>query len=52
VAPPAAIADALLWLPAQLGFAEVRLNLRVPATTPRPDAIGWMQEVVELVYAG
>ncbi len=48
---PDAIAGALLAY-AELGFAEVRINLRVPPAMPRPAAIGWMQEVVSLVHAG
>jgi alkanesulfonate monooxygenase SsuD/methylene tetrahydromethanopterin reductase-like flavin-dependent oxidoreductase (luciferase family) len=48
---PGTIADALLAF-GDLGFEEVRLNLRVPPLTSRPDAIGWMREVVELVHAG
>ena len=45
-----AIADALLAY-GELGFAEVRVNLRVPSDVPRPDAIAWMQEVVSRVHA-
>jgi alkanesulfonate monooxygenase SsuD/methylene tetrahydromethanopterin reductase-like flavin-dependent oxidoreductase (luciferase family) len=48
---PSAIADALLAY-GELGFAEVRLNLRVPPQTPRTEALGWMRDVVELVHAG
>jgi len=47
---PDAIADALL-AHGELGFAEVRVNLRVPADMPRTDAIAWMQEVVSRVHA-
>ena len=49
--PPATMAEALLSY-GEIGFAEVRVNLRVPPTTPRPEAIGWMREVVDLVHAG
>lgn len=48
--PPESMADALLAYD-ELGFAEVRVNLRVPPSTRRTEAIGWMQEVVELVHA-
>jgi alkanesulfonate monooxygenase SsuD/methylene tetrahydromethanopterin reductase-like flavin-dependent oxidoreductase (luciferase family) len=48
--PPDAIADALLAY-GELGFAEVRINLRVPSDAPRTDAIAWMQEVVSRVHA-
>jgi alkanesulfonate monooxygenase SsuD/methylene tetrahydromethanopterin reductase-like flavin-dependent oxidoreductase (luciferase family) len=48
---PQDIGDALLAY-GELGFAEVRLNLRVPPDMPRPEAIGWMQQVVDLVHAG
>jgi alkanesulfonate monooxygenase SsuD/methylene tetrahydromethanopterin reductase-like flavin-dependent oxidoreductase (luciferase family) len=46
-----AIAEALLPY-GDLGFAEVRLNLRVPPTSSRPEAIGWMEQVVDLLHAG
>lgn len=45
-----AIADALLAY-GELGFAEVRVGLRVPDDAPRTDAIAWMQEVVSRVHA-
>ena len=48
---PGGMAEALLAY-GELGFAEVRLNLRVPPETPRSEAIAWMQEVVDLVHAG
>ena len=48
---PAPIAEALLAY-SGLGFAEVRLNLRAPAHTPRTEAIAWMEDVVALVHAG
>ena len=48
--PPASIADTLLAY-RELGFAEVRINLRAPADTPRTDAIAWMAEVVSRVHA-
>ena len=48
---PRSMSDALLAY-GELGFAEVRLNLRVPPDMPRPEAIGWMQQVVDLVHAG
>ena len=48
--PPDAIANALL-AHGELGFAEVRINLRVPPGTARTDAIAWMQEVVSRVHA-
>lgn len=47
---PDAIADALLAY-GELGFAEVRIDLRVPPDAPRTDAIAWMQEVVSRVHA-
>jgi alkanesulfonate monooxygenase SsuD/methylene tetrahydromethanopterin reductase-like flavin-dependent oxidoreductase (luciferase family) len=47
---PEAIADALRAY-GELGFAEVRINLRVPTDAPRTDAIAWMQEVVTRVHA-
>jgi alkanesulfonate monooxygenase SsuD/methylene tetrahydromethanopterin reductase-like flavin-dependent oxidoreductase (luciferase family) len=47
---PDAIADALLAY-GELGFSEVRINLRVPSDVPRTDAIAWMQEVVSRVHA-
>ena len=46
---PDAIAGALLAF-GELGFAEVRINLRVPADAARTDAIAWMREVVSLVH--
>lgn len=49
--PPGAIAEALLAY-GELGFAEVRLNLRAPASASRPEAIAWMKDVVALVHAG
>lgn len=48
--PPDAIADELLAY-GELGFAEVRINLRVTPATPRPEAIGWMEDVVKLLHA-
>jgi hypothetical protein len=48
---PAVIADALLAY-GELGFAEVRLNLRAPADLPRTEAIAWMGDVVSRVHAG
>ena len=48
---PRSMSDALLAY-GELGFEEVRLNLRVPPGMPRPDAINWMREVVDLVHAG
>jgi alkanesulfonate monooxygenase SsuD/methylene tetrahydromethanopterin reductase-like flavin-dependent oxidoreductase (luciferase family) len=45
-----AIANALLAY-GELGFAEVRVDLRVPSDVPRTDAIAWMQEVVSRVHA-
>jgi alkanesulfonate monooxygenase SsuD/methylene tetrahydromethanopterin reductase-like flavin-dependent oxidoreductase (luciferase family) len=47
----AAIADALLAF-GELGFAEVRLNLRAPADAQRTEAIAWMADVVSRVHAG
>ncbi|HEX5591454.1 MAG TPA: LLM class flavin-dependent oxidoreductase, partial [Candidatus Limnocylindrales bacterium] len=47
---PDAIADALLAY-GELGFAEVRVNLRAPSDVPRTDAIAWMQDVVSRVHA-
>ncbi len=49
--PPGVIAEALLEY-GELGFAEVRVNLRAPAHTPRTEAIAWMEDVVALVHAG
>ena len=46
---PDAMADALLAY-GELGFAEVRLNLRVPPSGSRPEAIAWMRQVVNLVH--
>lgn len=48
--PPSRIADALLAY-GDLGFAEVRIDLRVPADVPRPDGIAWMADVVERVHS-
>ena len=48
---PRSMSNALLAY-GELGFEEVRLNLRVPPARPRPDAINWMREVVQLVHAG
>lgn len=48
---PQAMADALLAY-GELGFAEVRLNLRVPPAMPRTEAIDWMRQVVDRVHAG
>jgi alkanesulfonate monooxygenase SsuD/methylene tetrahydromethanopterin reductase-like flavin-dependent oxidoreductase (luciferase family) len=48
---PGRIAEALLAY-GELGFAEVRLNLRAPAHAPRTEAIAWMEDVVALVHAG
>jgi len=45
-----AVADALLAY-GELGFAEVRVNLRA-GDRPRPEALGWMAEVVRLVHDG
>jgi hypothetical protein len=36
----------------KIGFAEVRLNLRVPPVMPRTEAIDWMRQVVDRVHAG
>ena len=47
---PDAIADALLAY-GELGFAEVRINLRVPSGAPRTDAIAWMRDVVSRLHA-
>jgi alkanesulfonate monooxygenase SsuD/methylene tetrahydromethanopterin reductase-like flavin-dependent oxidoreductase (luciferase family) len=47
---PEAVADALLAY-GELGFAEVRLNVLVPPSTPHPDAIASMKDVVSLVHA-
>lgn len=47
---PDAIAAALLAY-GELGFAEVRINLRVPPDASRADAIAWMQDVVTRVHA-
>lgn len=47
---PDAIADALLAY-GELGFAEVRINLRAPSDAPRTDAIAWMQEIVSRIHA-
>ena len=46
---PEAIAEALLAY-GVLGFVEVRLNLLVPPSSPRADAIAWMKDVVSLVH--
>lgn len=48
---PNVIADALLAY-GELGFDEVRLNLRVPGDSPRTEAIAWMGDVVARVHAG
>jgi alkanesulfonate monooxygenase SsuD/methylene tetrahydromethanopterin reductase-like flavin-dependent oxidoreductase (luciferase family) len=48
---PTAMAEALLAY-GELGFAEVRLNLRVPAGSARTEAIARMEEVVSQVHAG
>jgi alkanesulfonate monooxygenase SsuD/methylene tetrahydromethanopterin reductase-like flavin-dependent oxidoreductase (luciferase family) len=45
-----AIADALLAY-GELGFTEVRVNLRVPSDVPRTEAIAWMQAVVSRMHA-
>jgi alkanesulfonate monooxygenase SsuD/methylene tetrahydromethanopterin reductase-like flavin-dependent oxidoreductase (luciferase family) len=47
---PDVIADALLAY-GELGFAEIRVNLRVPPDVPRTESIAWMQEVVSRVHA-
>jgi alkanesulfonate monooxygenase SsuD/methylene tetrahydromethanopterin reductase-like flavin-dependent oxidoreductase (luciferase family) len=47
---PESIADTLLAYE-ELGFAEVRIALRVPDATPRTEAIGWMEEVVSRMHA-
>lgn len=47
---PSAIAEALLAY-GELGFAEVRINLRIPHDTPRTDAIAWMGQVAARVHA-
>ena len=44
------IADALLAY-GDLGFSEVRINLRVPPDMPRPAGIAWMASVVSRVHA-
>jgi hypothetical protein len=49
--PPDAIANALLAY-GELGFDEVRLNLRAPADVPRTEAIAWTGDVVARVHAG
>jgi alkanesulfonate monooxygenase SsuD/methylene tetrahydromethanopterin reductase-like flavin-dependent oxidoreductase (luciferase family) len=43
------VAEALLRY-RDLGFDEVRCNLRAPAGAPRTEAIGWMADVVSLVH--
>jgi alkanesulfonate monooxygenase SsuD/methylene tetrahydromethanopterin reductase-like flavin-dependent oxidoreductase (luciferase family) len=48
---PMQIADTLLAY-GELGFGEVRLNLRAPAAMPRTEAIAWAAEVVSRVHAG
>jgi hypothetical protein len=48
---PTAMAEALLAY-GEFGFAEVRLNLRVPAGSARTEAIARMEEVVSQVHAG
>jgi alkanesulfonate monooxygenase SsuD/methylene tetrahydromethanopterin reductase-like flavin-dependent oxidoreductase (luciferase family) len=48
--PPDSIADALLAY-GELGFDEVRLNLRAPSDVPRTEAIAWTGEVVARVHA-
>jgi len=48
---PTAISDALLAY-GEVGFDEVRLNLRVPGDFPRTEAIAWMADVVARVRAG
>jgi alkanesulfonate monooxygenase SsuD/methylene tetrahydromethanopterin reductase-like flavin-dependent oxidoreductase (luciferase family) len=48
---PAAIAESLLAY-GELGFDEVRLNVRVPDAMARPDAIAWLGDIVARVHAG
>lgn len=48
---PAQIADELLAF-GELGFQEVRLNLRSPVDAARTDSLAWMAEAVSLVHAG
>jgi len=45
------VAEALLAF-GELGFDEVRCNLRTPVGARRTDAIGWMADVVSLVHRG
>ncbi len=47
---PDEIADGLLEF-RELGFEEVRLDLKGAADAPRTDAIEWMADVVRLVHA-
>ncbi len=47
---PDEVAEALLAY-AELGFDEVRCNLRAAPDSPRTEAIAWMAEVVSLVHA-
>ena len=48
--PPDSIADALLAY-GELGFDEVRLNLKAPSDVPGTEAIAWTGEVVARVHA-
>lgn len=47
---PESIAEALLAY-GELGFAEVRVNLRVPPDMPRTEGIAWMGDVVARLHA-
>lgn len=49
--PPTEIAEALLAY-GEMGFDEIRLDVRAPEEIARPDALTWLSDVVSRVHAG